>query len=323
MRQTIYILISLCIAGAFLSGCEDAMEPEPYGVPHVEKYGIYALDLATEDVELIYSSAKAISFLHLNNAGDKFIFSQQIDGDGEIFEEICTVDMDGENFVRITDNAFWDLYPVWSPNDEKIAFLSERTDSGLDIYVMNADGSDQHLLYDSGDHDADIDWRGSYITYTQDSQIWIINDDGTEPTQVTDPPNAGQWGNANLPFGDYDPRINPQETKIVFERLEDDQSIHGNYNIYVIDINGSNEIPLTDTGYSQGIANWSHSGYELVYIVAAIEDEGKYDIWMMNSDGEYNRNITPDYFPDTFLCHNAMFSLDDNRVYFTGEWWGD
>jgi Tol biopolymer transport system component len=186
---------------------------------------------------------------------------------------------------------------------------------------MNSDGGGEQLLYDSGGNDADIDWGNEIIAYTQDSQIWVINDDGTQPTQITDPPNAGEWGNANLPFGDYDPRISPDGTQIAFERLEDDQSIHGNYDIYLADPEDSTETQLTDTGYSQGLASWSHSGSQLVYLVAAIGDEGKYDIWIINSDGTDNRNVTPEYYPAEFLCHSPIFSVDDTKVYFIGEWW--
>lgn len=44
-------------------------------VPHKEKWGIYALDLATEDVTLIYSTPEKISGIQINNIGDKFVFS--------------------------------------------------------------------------------------------------------------------------------------------------------------------------------------------------------------------------------------------------------
>jgi Tol biopolymer transport system component len=289
-------------------------------VPHLERWGIYALDLATEEVELIYSSPQKISYLHLNNAGNRFVFSQRIDGDSDEDEEICTVGVDGVDFLGLTDNDLWDLYPVWSPDDSRIAFLSFR-DTDLDIYMIDSDGSNARKLYDSGSHDADIHWRGGRIVFTANSRIWSMKDDGTEPSPITDPPKAGQWGNANLPFGDYDPRFSPDGSKILFERLEDDSSPHGNYNIYVINADGTGETRLTDTGYSQGLANWSHSGDRIVYLVAAIGSEGKYDIYMMNADGTDNHNITPDYFPADFLCHSPLFSADDSKVFFVGEWW--
>ena len=42
---------------------------------------------------------------------------------------------------------------------------------------------------------------------------------------------------------------------------------------------------------------------------------------MMNADGTDNHNITPDYFPAEFLCHTPVFSIDDSKIFFIGEWW--
>ena len=186
---------------------------------------------------------------------------------------------------------------------------------------MNKNESNLQKLYDSGYHDADIDWAVDKIVFTSQSRIWKINDDGTNPVMLTDPTRAGEWGNANLPFGDYDPRLNSDGTKIVFERLENDNSVYGNYNIYTINIDGTDETQLTNNGYSQGLASWAQSGEKIVYSISAINDAGKYDLYMMNSDGTNNHNITPDYFPDSFLCYTAIFSKDDSRLFFIGEWW--
>ena len=84
------------------------------------------------------------------------------------------------------------------------------------------------------------------------------------------------------------------------------------------------ETSLTGTGaqgYAQGFANWSHSEDRLVYILAAIGSEGRYDVRMMKASGTENHSITPSYFPTEFLCRNAVFSSDDSRLLFIGQWW--
>ena len=317
-------LIMVCLVFGIL-GCDSenpapSVPDAPQSIPRAGNWGIYSLDLTTETVELIYSSASKIGFLNLNKAGDTLAFSQQFGGDANENEEICTVKIDGGELTRITDNNLMDTYPVWSPDGARLAFLSWR-DQDLDIYLMESDGSNQRRLYDSGSHDADIDWVGHNIVFTSESQIWIMQDDGTAPVQVTAPPHAGVWGDANLPFGDYDPRLSPDGREIVFERLEGDTSPHGNYNLFLVNADGSGETRLTDSGYSQGIASWSHSQTRLVFVVAAIGNEGKYDIYMMNSDGSNNTNINPDYFPRDFLCHSPVFSADDSKLFFIGQWW--
>lgn len=314
-RVLLGILPGLIITGIAL-GCLSGAQ----SVPQEGRWGIYALDLKTEAVELLYSSASEISTLRLNEAGDVLLFAQKIGGDENERSEICSINVDGQGFTQLTNNSFWDLYPVWSPDGSQVAFLSLRR-ADFDIYVMNADGSDQRLLYDSGGYDADLDWQGDKIVFTANSRVWIMNSDGAQPFRVTDPPRAGEWGNANLPFGDYDPRLSPDSSRIVFERLEGDDSPHGNYNLFLVNPDGSGKTRLTDSGYAQGLASWSHSGDRLVYIVSAIGEAGQFDIYMMNADGANNRSITPDYFPASFLVHEAIFSADDSRVFFIGEWW--
>jgi Tol biopolymer transport system component len=288
-------------------------------VPHQERWGIYQLDILTQNIELIYTSPCKISGLQINNTGDTFVFSQFIDGTQNKHQEICTLSVDGTDFSRLTTNSIMDTYPVWSPDGEKIAFLSMG--KTLDIYTMSSNGSNVEMLYDSGGHDGDIHWVDNTIAFTRDSQIWVINDDGTHARQITNPEHAGKWGKAVLPFGDYDPRISPDGSTIVFERLVDDATQHGNYNIYSIKMDGTQETALTDTGYTQGLAKWSFSGDKIVYLVTAKGEEGVYDIYMMNKDGRESVNITPGYFPASFLCHSPIFSAEDSKIFFMGEWW--
>jgi dipeptidyl aminopeptidase/acylaminoacyl peptidase len=289
-------------------------------VPHENRWGIYRLNLDTQMIHLLFSSPDEIASLQLNRTIDRFVFSQKVGGDGNANEEIFTLNRDGSDLHRITQNDFWDLYPAWSPDGSSIAFLSQRS-SSLGIYIMNADGSHPRLLYDSTSNESDIDWRGDWIVFTKDSGIWIMQSDGTGVHQVTKPPRGGTWGNANLPFGDYDPRISPDGARIVFERLVDDQSPYGNYDLFIVDRVSANEIRLSRSGYSQGLASWSNAGDQIVYIVSAIGATGQYDLYTMNVDEKEIRNITPPYFPPEFLCHWAVFSNDDKEIYFIGEWW--
>jgi Tol biopolymer transport system component len=294
--------------------------PQNRTVPHEESYGIYSLDLVSKAVALIYTSANMLQGLSLNSAGNTLAFSERLGGADSTNEEICKVDVGGTGFSRLTDNSKLDTYPAWSADGSLLYFLSWR-DTDLDIYKMGSDGGNQIKFYDSGYNDADMNVVGSKMVFTRQSEVWRINTDATGATKITDPPRAGEWGNANLPFGDYDPRLSPDGSKIVFERLVGDTSTHGNYNLYSIGTDGTGETPLTATGYSQGLPSWSHSGNRIIYIVAAINDAGTFRIYMMDSNGGNNRDITPDFFPDDFLCQSAVFSHDDSKVYFIGQWY--
>jgi Tol biopolymer transport system component len=289
-------------------------------VPREGTWGIYSLTLSSEEVSLVYSSDNMLKDLSLNGAGDRLAFSERIGGTDDSAEEICCVYIDGTGFSRLTDNDVLDTYPAWSSDEETLYFLSWR-DTTLDIYSMGPDGSSQALFYDSGFHDADVHSVGDTVVFTRESRVWSIGDDATGEVALTDPPMAGEWGDANLPFGDYDPRLSPDGGRIVFERLVDDESVHGNYDLYMVDADGTDERALTSNGYSQGLASWSHSGDRIAYIVAAIDGAGVYRIYMMDSDGTGNGDATPDYFPDGFLCHSVVFSKNDSRLFFIGQWW--
>jgi len=313
------LLLLAVFAISFFGGCSS--EPALV-VPRQENWGIYFLDLTTKRVELIYSDSKQISGLDLDTTGNRLAFSLR-EGAAvlDTSSEIYSIAADGTGLRRLTDNDYFDAYPSFSPDGSKIVFLSKRNGT-LDLYIMDAGGSTQRRLYDSGEHDGDVNWgRNGYIVFTRTHQIWLLDPDGTNPRQVTNPPDAGQWGSANLPIGDYDPRLHPDGSRIVFERLEDPNKPHGGYNLFVVNIDGTGENRLTDNGYTQGMPSWSHSGGSIVYVVSAIEGIGQFEMYMINADGTNNHNITPDYFPDTFLVHQALFSSDDLKIFFVAEWW--
>ena len=220
-------------------------------------------------------------------------------------------DFSGNDRIEFSTAAGTELDTDWSGG--LTAFARVKFDS--------VPGSAQELLYDSGGHDADIDWGVRGIAFTRQSCIWMMDADGSNDHAVTDWDSAGIWGDAVLPFGDYDPRIHPDSSWIVFSRLVDDASSHGIYEIMRLDLESDDLLPLTGQPWTQGFASWSHDGTRIVFVVAAIAGEGQYRIYEMDAGGAGLRNITPDYFPQTLLCHAPIFTPDDRAVYFAGEWW--
>lgn len=312
------ILISTCILLlVILWGCSSQ---DPNFSSNGEIWGIYQLDLRNDDIQLVYGAEEDIIGLSLDSSGNNLVFSQKDGGEENQFTEIYSYSLAEGNVQQLTDNEHWDVYPVWSPDGNEISFLSWR-DESLDIYKMDKDGSNQELLYDSGYHDADIDWVGDLIVFTQQSQIWKMKSDGSGAASITNPPNAGGWGQANLPFGDYDPRISPDGTKILFSRMISDESVHGNYDIFMVDLDGSNLINLTNSGYSQGLSSWSRDGREILFIRAASGDIGLYDLYTMDSDGTNIVLRNPSFIPDNFLIHWARYSPDPTRIFLVGQWW--
>ena len=59
--------------------------------------------------------------------------------------EIYRTDVTGSEPIRLTDNASNDGLPIWSPDGQQIAFVTDRAGYWA-IWVMNWDGSDAQEL---------------------------------------------------------------------------------------------------------------------------------------------------------------------------------
>ena len=109
---------------------------------------------------------------------------------------------------RLTDDPAGDLWPTWSPDGSKIAFVSDR-DGNAAIYVMNADGSDQTNLTDTPALDIDPAWspdgsRIAFVSYRDGNyEVYVMNADGSDQTNLT-----------NNTADDSDPAWSPDDAQI-------------------------------------------------------------------------------------------------------------
>ena len=69
---------------------------------------------------------------------------------------ICVMNSDGTQTRRLT-SRFMDTRPDWSPDGTRIAFVSDR-DGNPEIYVMDADGSNETRLTYSDRKAIQADW---------------------------------------------------------------------------------------------------------------------------------------------------------------------
>ena len=134
--------------------------------------------------------------------GTRAAFTRFKDG----FHEIFVANTDGAEPQQLTFSS--DSRPVWSPDGARIAFVGDRYREGdpgnntidNEIFVMNADGSDQYQLTDTDGHEHGPVWspdgsRIAFVTQTDldpsptvsrsDYQIFVVNADGTGQQQLT------------------------------------------------------------------------------------------------------------------------------------------
>ena len=82
------------------------------------------------------------------------------DGDDDRVSGIYTMDADGGGIARVTNYAAWD--PVWSPDGSQLAFSSSKQPEGIpigtEIYVIDADGTNERRLTHNQTGDEYPDW---------------------------------------------------------------------------------------------------------------------------------------------------------------------
>ena len=127
-----------------------------------------------------------------------------------------------------------------------ILFTSNR-DGNEEIYVMNADGSNQTRITNNHSIDSLAEWSpdGSKITFYSDrdgnNEIYSMNADGSNQTRLT-----------NNSADDRYSIWSPDGSKIAFTSNRD-----GNYEIYVMNADGTNPIRLTNNSADDENPSWS------------------------------------------------------------------
>ncbi|GIW52099.1 MAG: hypothetical protein KatS3mg081_1454 [Gemmatimonadales bacterium] len=157
---------------------------------------------------------------------------------------------------RITrDSLHSEAEAAFSPDGSRIAFVTDR-DGNVELYVMNADGTDLRRLTDTPAVEGSPSWTpdGRQIVYASNAtgnfQIWIINADGTDPRQLTQEPASN-----------FQPAVSPDGRTIAFTSDRD-----GNYDIYLMSIDGSNQRNFTRSQVPETTPVWFPDG-RLAYIV--------------------------------------------------------
>ena len=211
--------------------------------------------------------------------GRRIAFESGPDGSLSIF----TIGIDGDHLTRLTDGAYNDEGPVWSPDGRRIAFYSNRHAEresrpvSLQVYVMNADGSDQRRLTDeSSALDYAVTWSpdGTRLAFQSRPEIdpgvhslYVIRLDGSGRTRVTD----GR-------FDDRSPAWSPDGSSILFVRSQplyaffrnqtpaERMAARASAELAVLSLADGSVAQITDDRVRELDPSWSRTGDAVFYL---------------------------------------------------------
>ena len=232
--------------------------------------------------------------------GKKMAFISARDGNSEIY----IMNADGSNQTRLTDNPTFDLFPSWSPDSRKIIFNSKRDeDEGLRIYTMNADGSEQTRLTNEPYYEMYSSWSpdGQKIAFSAhrdfDLEVYVIDADGSNPVNLTNNAPANK-AVGSAPLLQSELALNEIPYRIVFESYRETERKE-NWEICLIDANGSNFVNLTNTPeIDEMYPHASSDGSQICFVaIEGTDQESKSrNVYYMNIDGTSRVKVAENAF---------------------------
>lgn len=190
---------------------------------------------------------------------------------------------DGTNITSITDGQSDDVFPKWSSNGEKIAFLSDRNDPGREnheIYIVDVDGNN---LGRFNEYSNDSEYYRQFVWSPVNDQIAYVSEDKGDADIFIGEPGS-TLAITTDPNSDISPAWSPDGSRLAF--VSDRE---GNKDIFVVDANGENLIQLTTSTADDIEPNWSPDGERIAFIS---DRSGDFDVHVMNADGSEVSQLT-------------------------------
>lgn len=213
--------------------CPEVPERGPNGAyvwPIYEGYDIFTADLDGNITKQLTDSPGYDAEPTLSPDGSKIVFTSMRTGDLELF----IMDVDGSNVVQITDELGYDGGAFFSPDGKKLVFRASRPKTPEEVEKYTS------LLKEG-------------LVEPTDMEIFTVNIDGTEMTQITD------LGNAN-----WAPYFHPSGEKILFS--SNHKSQYGfPFNIYMINVDGTGLEQISFDNNFDSFPMFSYDGTKVVF----------------------------------------------------------
>jgi TolB protein len=194
---------------------------------------------------------------------------------------------DGSSIKKVAD-FIEDGLPAWSPDGRSLAFSSTRHgDKQSRVYVIDEVPLDRGRASDRALNFGPDDVRGTYPTWAPGDLIVYQGCDLT-----VEPGECGLYSISSLP--------GPQPATRLTEHADDTapaaygdrvafmSNRDGNWEVYIMNIDGSGVKRLTNDGDHDGLPTWSPDGKTIAFVS---NRSGTWAIWAMNPDGSSQRKL--------------------------------
>jgi len=213
--------------------------------------------------------------------------------------DIYTIYGDGTGFLQLNNKPGSDSGPTWSPTGDKIAFYAQIDSNTWSIHIMDADGSNiLRITFDPNVIDNQPTWTPDgrilfareYPLQNYATEVWIVNPDGSNLYIIAED-------------GSY-PHCSNNGAKIVYPVYSD-----GDGEIWIMDIDGSNQVKITDNESEEWLPAWSPIVDQIVF---QSDRDGNHEIYIMNTDGSNLQRLTNNLFYDGY----PRWSPDGSKIAF-------